>query len=277
MLDVMVQHPLCTEQFEGLSYGDCGVSFVMSALSFVSFKVIAEYVLVNLFIGMILEEFIKAEGDRLELYIVHGPLSSSFRGPKARLPDRRNMVCMSTPRRCGSSPRRKSVIGTRSSDGFQDLKSVNGSRRASVATGNVTSRSVAPVHDLSCLQCWNRYTGGGKNDFILISDVQMMMRGLPQPLGFSRNMYGEPVPTSRDRSVCKLIRAELNLIAVSRPERKQGVWHRLWDRLGHLLGVHVPQPPTTQHVSYDEVCAFNWELRAQNSCICQVHVCAKIV
>jgi hypothetical protein len=246
MLDVMVQYPICTEHFEGLSYGDCGVSFELSAFSFLSFKIIAEYVLVNLFIGMILEEFIKADDNYQEFYIINSPISLS-KSTKIQSRESKHMYA-STQQGEGSRSRRSTYThgyGTKSMEGSYETNTLSSSRRASVATGNMKSRCVAPVHDLSCLECWEKYTGGGKEDFILISDVPIMMRGLPQPLGLSRNMYGEPVMTSRDRSVCKLICAELNLISVSRPEEVQGFWPSVRDKIRHWLGVHVPKPPTT--------------------------------
>lgn len=32
----------------------------------------------------------------------------------------------------------------------------------------------------SCMDCWNKVTGGGRHDFVLIEDVQLLLRTLPQ-------------------------------------------------------------------------------------------------
>ncbi len=51
--DAAVQSPACTERFEGREYGDCGIPLIWSFLVFFSFKLIAEFVLINLFVGMV--------------------------------------------------------------------------------------------------------------------------------------------------------------------------------------------------------------------------------
>lgn len=55
MDDCMVSEPSCTGQFEGLSYGDCGS--MISPIFFVTFKVIGQWTMINLFIGMIINNF----------------------------------------------------------------------------------------------------------------------------------------------------------------------------------------------------------------------------
>mmetsp|Transcript_42872 Transcript_42872/g.135198 ORF Transcript_42872/g.135198 Transcript_42872/m.135198 type:complete len:1863 (-) Transcript_42872:2108-7696(-) len=55
MVDCQVSPPACTLQFEGKSFGDCGSS--LSFPWFVFFKLVCESVMLNLFIGMILDNF----------------------------------------------------------------------------------------------------------------------------------------------------------------------------------------------------------------------------
>ena len=54
--DASVQAPACTEEFEGKGYGDCGVPVMWSFLIFFAFKLVAEFVLINLFVGMVSTE-----------------------------------------------------------------------------------------------------------------------------------------------------------------------------------------------------------------------------
>jgi voltage-dependent calcium channel L type alpha-1D len=68
MEDCALQPPFCTSHFVArdgrvLSYGDCGVAY--SPLFFVSFKVLCEYTILNLFVGLILNNFsFCADADR---------------------------------------------------------------------------------------------------------------------------------------------------------------------------------------------------------------------
>lgn len=186
MHDVMVQPPFCTEQFDGLSYGDCGTGFAAAALMFISFKLIAEFVLMNLFIGMILDAFMKSEQSRVEFYLNDPPV---------------NMT--------------KSSEVTVSSHGTK-YGTMTGRRKTANVDAAVLKAKVNRIYDKSCLQAWTACTGGNKRDFILISDVSLLMKRLPQPLGFSHNIFGESVLNSHDRAAVKLIMAELNLIAVNR-------------------------------------------------------------
>lgn len=60
MEDCSLQYPHCTPKFTApdgrvLTYGDCGLSY--APLYFVAFKVICEYTILNLFVGMILSNF----------------------------------------------------------------------------------------------------------------------------------------------------------------------------------------------------------------------------
>eukprot|EP00960_Hanusia_phi_P041224 754897-Hanusia_phi.AAC.1 len=55
MVDCQVQPPACTEKFQGKSFGDCGSTFAFPW--FVFFKLVCESVMLNLFIGMILDNF----------------------------------------------------------------------------------------------------------------------------------------------------------------------------------------------------------------------------
>mmetsp|Transcript_4437 Transcript_4437/g.13238 ORF Transcript_4437/g.13238 Transcript_4437/m.13238 type:complete len:593 (+) Transcript_4437:3900-5678(+) len=55
MDDASVQPPECTPRFEGHNFGDCGVAYAW--LLFIPFKLICESIMLNLFIGVILEKF----------------------------------------------------------------------------------------------------------------------------------------------------------------------------------------------------------------------------
>lgn len=114
--------------------------------------------------------------------------------------------------------------------------------------------------NLSCAECWKHMTnGGGRHDFILIPDVQVLMRMLPQPLGFARDALGVPTMTSYDRAICKLIWAELNILATQRSEGKS--WRmRSALTLRRWLGLDVPIPSETGQVTFDEtfLTLFHW-------------------
>ncbi len=54
--DCSVEPPLCTERFPGRSFGDCG-SLHLSRVFFALLKIVCEYVMLNLFIGLVLQNF----------------------------------------------------------------------------------------------------------------------------------------------------------------------------------------------------------------------------
>lgn len=205
MYDSMVAPPYCTPEFEGLSYGDCGIPFSGGASLFITFKLIVEFVLLNLFIGMILDAFMKSESSKIEFYLETPAVNvnkSSMIRPDAPEFDQVNSF--------------KSTM-------FRELQGTSLSPSQTIfaslerwAGGWKRGRNREKVYDKSCLEAWKTCTGGGKYDFIHIADVVVLIRSLPEPLGFTRNIFGEPVLTSQDRAACKLIRAELNLIAMNR-------------------------------------------------------------
>eukprot|EP00281_Chroomonas_sp_CCMP1168_P024850 CAMPEP_0206221430 /NCGR_PEP_ID=MMETSP0047_2-20121206/5409_1 /ASSEMBLY_ACC=CAM_ASM_000192 /TAXON_ID=195065 /ORGANISM="Chroomonas mesostigmatica_cf, Strain CCMP1168" /LENGTH=208 /DNA_ID=CAMNT_0053644161 /DNA_START=36 /DNA_END=659 /DNA_ORIENTATION=- len=114
--------------------------------------------------------------------------------------------------------------------------------------------------DQSCLMAWKSFVGAQKGDFILIPDVQVLMRSLPLPLGFACNAFGEPIVTAEDRAVIKLMRAELNIIAIGRKQVRRGLLGRLLQRLCVAMGVDVPRPQNSNQVDFDEVFStlFHW-------------------
>eukprot|EP00281_Chroomonas_sp_CCMP1168_P027748 CAMPEP_0206246660 /NCGR_PEP_ID=MMETSP0047_2-20121206/19385_1 /ASSEMBLY_ACC=CAM_ASM_000192 /TAXON_ID=195065 /ORGANISM="Chroomonas mesostigmatica_cf, Strain CCMP1168" /LENGTH=603 /DNA_ID=CAMNT_0053672113 /DNA_START=264 /DNA_END=2072 /DNA_ORIENTATION=+ len=77
MHDASVQPPFCTDQFPGVDYGDCGIDFGASVIMFVGFKIVAEFVLLNLFIGMILDAFMKAEDSSVEFHMTKAPIAQA--------------------------------------------------------------------------------------------------------------------------------------------------------------------------------------------------------
>lgn len=93
-------------------------------------------------------------------------------------------------------------------------------------------------------------TRGGTDDFILIPDVQVLMRMLPQPLGFARNAFGEPEISRKERAVNKLLWAELNLIAVER--RLTEPDSRIWRWVTAMMGLRRPTPKATNYVTFEE-------------------------
>uniref|UniRef100_A0A7S1H842 C2 domain-containing protein n=1 Tax=Hemiselmis andersenii TaxID=464988 RepID=A0A7S1H842_HEMAN len=259
MYDSMVQEPFCTEQFEGKSYGDCGTNPFAAVVIFVGFKLVAEFVLLNLFIGMILDAFMKTSESRIEFYLVVPPVQA-LRGVKKGSKKQNSRALVSHM----SSARMTSSIMP-SADGTFDSSGAGNASQPNSESVRSTSRGKRMSYERSCVEVWKNIVGEGRNDFLLISDVTVLLRSLPQPLGFPRNAFGEPELSSHDRAALKLIRAELNLIAVSRPEDERGFWARQWSRVFHwVFGVEQPLVPDTMHATFDEVfeTLFHWRCTA---------------
>jgi len=190
MHDIMVAEPYCTPAPPGGQIGDCGISFTGAVVLLMSFKLLAEYMLLNLFIGTILDTFLRTQDTAVDFH-------------------------------------------------FSDTDNARGHvkmGRAGAKQGGGGGQIVDRVGRSSDVcSCWERFSGGGgKASFMKVQDLPSLLRSLPQPLGYARDAFGEPIITAQDRAVGKLIGAELNLLAVYRNRGKegQGRW-RAW--LGDLL------------------------------------------
>eukprot|EP00961_Rhodomonas_salina_P142840 1923022-Rhodomonas_salina.3 len=212
------------------------IPVILSFLIFFAFKLVAEFVLINLFVGMF--HF----GVHSQHHVKHAGNSSPTRGHVFKRESEASADATAL-RAAESDSKRGKLAHEDSSHRWSGHRSGHGSRHGSRSGG---SSHHSPRHatqpaskrretNLSCAECWDQMTNGGRHDFILIEDVQILMRMLPQPLGFARDALG----------VATMTQSWLN---------------RASNRVRHCFGVDFPVPTETGIVTFDEtfLTLFHW-------------------